>query len=59
MQIADEENGRKSFTFNSDKVAIKELVSSLSQNYNIKDFTVHDMEIEDVVRKIYEGEIKL
>ena len=59
VKISDEENNRKSFTFNSDKVAIKELVSKLSSKYNIKDFTIHDMEIEEVVRKIYEGEIKL
>ena len=59
VKISDEENNKKSFLFNSDKVAIKELVSKLSSKYNIKDFTVHDMEIEEVVRKIYEGEIKL
>jgi ABC-2 type transport system ATP-binding protein len=59
VKISDEENNKKTFLFNSDKVAIKELVAKLSSKYNIKDFTVHDMEIEEVVRKIYEGEIKL
>lgn len=53
------ENNKKSFSFNSDKVSIKNLISELTSKYSLKDFTVHDMEIEDVVRKIYEGDIKL
>lgn len=57
--IEDLENNKKSFSFNSDKVSIKNLISELTSKYSLKDFTVHDMEIEDVVRKIYEGDIKL
>lgn len=57
--IEDLDNNKKSFSFNSDKVSIKNLISELTSKYSLKDFTVHDMEIEDVVRKIYEGDIKL
>ncbi|MCQ2577352.1 MAG: ATP-binding cassette domain-containing protein [Treponema sp.] len=57
--IFDEGHHKKSFTFNCDKIAIKDLLNELSSKYPIVDFTVREMEIETVVRKIYEGEIKL
>jgi ABC-2 type transport system ATP-binding protein len=59
VQIEDVGQYRKSFTFNCDDVALKDLVGELSAKYGIIDFTVKEMEIETVVRKVYQGEITL
>ena len=50
---------KKIFTFNGEEVFINELISDISSKYDIKDFTVKEMEIEEIVRNIYEGGIKL
>ncbi len=46
---------KKAFTFNGEIVPIKKLLSELSATYAIKDFTIKDMEIDEIVRNIYEG----
>lgn len=57
--IEDKDENKKIFSFNSGKVAMNKLMSYLSNTYNIKDFTVKEMEIDAIVRQIYEGGIKL
>jgi ABC-2 type transport system ATP-binding protein len=57
--IASEGFNKKSFTFNCDKVSMKDLLQIISSKYSIADFTVKEMEIEAVVRSIYQGDIKI
>lgn len=59
VTIIDEGERKKSFMFDCDKIQIKDLMSELLNNYNINDFTVKEMEIETVVRHIYDGEIQI
>lgn len=59
VEISDIEHNKKEFSFNCDKVSIKNLMKELTDNYNLIDFTVREMEIETIVRNIYEGEIEL
>ncbi len=59
VKIVKEEDNKVSFLFNSEEISIKELIKILSEKYEIEDFTVKEMEIETVVRKIYEGDIQL
>lgn len=59
VKIVKEEDNKVSFLFNSEQISIKELIKILSEKYEIEDFTVKEMEIETVVRKIYEGDIQL
>lgn len=57
--IENKDNCKKVFTFNGEEVSVKKLVSDLSAIYDIIDFTIRDMEIEEVVRNIYEGGIEI
>jgi len=50
---------KRIFTFNCEKVSLKNLLAILTDKYGIVDFTVKEMEIEEIVRNIYEGDIVL
>lgn len=56
--INDLEGHKKEFIFNPNKVSVKSIINNLS-NYDIVDLTVENMNIERIVRQIYEGEIKI
>lgn len=56
--INDLEGHSKEFVFNPHKVSVKSVINNLSK-YDIVDLTVENMNIERIVRQIYEGEIKL
>lgn len=57
--IEEKENNKKIFAFDSDLVSMKDLIASLINKYEINDLTIEEMGIESVVRKIYEGGIKI
>ncbi|MBP3450162.1 MAG: ATP-binding cassette domain-containing protein [Spirochaetaceae bacterium] len=57
--IHDRENNKKIFTFNTENISTQQVLSLLLSKYSIKDFSIYDMEIEEIIRRIYEGKIKL
>ncbi len=57
--IENKENNKKVFSFSNQNVSIKSLISDLMGRYEIKDMSIEEMDIESVVRKIYEGGIKI
>lgn len=57
--IEEKDNNKKIFTFDSDLVSMKDLIASLINRYEISDLTIEEMGVESVVRKIYEGGIKI
>lgn len=53
----DELDGRKKrFIFENQQVQINDLMNNLLQNYNVRDVSVSEPEIESIIRKIYKGE---
>lgn len=48
----------KEFVFDPNKVSVKSIINRLSK-YDIADLTVENMNVESIVRQIYEGEIKI
>jgi len=51
-------NVRK-FKFNKENVQVQHLISKLAENYEIKDLTINEPEIESIIREIYKGGINL
>lgn len=50
---------KKEFIFSSDNLLLKDLISYLLEHYEINDLSIEKMDIESVVRQIYEGRIKV
>lgn len=50
---------KREFIFSNDKIKVKDLIKDLCYKYDIIDFSIKDMDVEHVVRQIYEGSIKL
>ncbi len=57
--IENKENRKKEFFFSNDSMSIKSLISNLLERYEINDLSIEEMDIESVVRQIYEGRIKI
>lgn len=59
VTISDVDNNKmkKLITFNTDRTGINTLMSELLSNYNIKDISVKEPEIDSIIRDIYEGKI--
>lgn len=58
VEVSEDKGNKVQFRFIKDEVSAQELISSLSQKYEISDFTIQETEIESVIREIYEGGIK-
>lgn len=48
---------RKSFSFDSAKVRINELMTDILTKYDVKDISIIEPEIDEIIRDIYEGEL--
>ena len=62
VAIKDQEgtNGcRKLFSFDSAKVKINELMTDILTKYDVKDISIIEPEIDDIIRDIYEGELTI
>ena len=62
VSIKDQEgtNGcRKLFSFDSAKVKINELMTDILTKYDVKDISIIEPEIDDIIRDIYEGELTI
>ena len=55
--IEDSEGRKKQFIFENTDVLIDELMNYLLQNYSIKDINISEPEIEEIIGKIYGGEV--
>lgn len=56
VEIAELENNKKRFVFESRKVHINELMDHLLSNYNVRDINISEPEIESIIRRIYNKE---
>ncbi len=54
---ADNNKMKKLITFDTDNISINSLMSNLLSNYNIKDISVKEPEIDAIIRDIYEGKV--
>lgn len=57
VDIDDSVGKKKRFIFENKKVAINDLMNYLLQNYQIRDISISEPEIESIIRKIYNGEV--
>ena len=48
---------KKLFSFDSTKVRINELMSDILSKYDVKDISIIEPAIDDIIREIYEGEL--
>lgn len=55
--VTDMEGRKKSFVFDNAKVNINELMNHLLNEYNIRDLTVTEPEIESIIQRMYNGEV--
>lgn len=55
--MEDSEGRKKQFIFDNTNVQIDELMNHLLQNYSIKDINISEPEIEEIIGKIYGGEV--
>lgn len=57
VTVLKEEGSRKWLKFNAQHITPAELISKLSQQYEIKDLTIKDQDIEVIIRHLYENNI--
>ena len=53
-ELIEREGQRARFRFNREHVSASELITELAQQHRVRDISVEEPEIEEVVRKIYE-----
>lgn len=44
---------KKELSFNINKISVKNLINLLNDHYKVKDFTIKEIDIDEIVRKIY------
>lgn len=57
-QVIKSEGARKWILFNRDQLSAVELVNRLSQRYRVKDFALHETEIENIIKNIYQKRVE-
>ena len=59
VTVSDVDNNKmkKLITFDTDKTGINSLMNTLLNNYNIKDISVKEPEIDAIIRDIYQGKL--
>jgi len=58
VEVLEDKGNKVHFRFNRDEVSAQKLIGSLTQKYEISDFTIQETEIESIIREIYEGRIR-
>lgn len=58
-EVIYEKDNTKRFRFHKDKLKVQDLIADLSRNYEIKDLTIKEPEIESIIREIYQGGLTL
>jgi len=59
VAIVHEDLNTMRFNFDKEQIKVQQLIAQLTQNYDIKDLTIKEPEIESIIREIYEGGIVL
>ena len=55
--ITDLEDRKKSFSFDSTKVNINELMNHILHTYQVRDLSIAEPEIESIIQRMYSGEV--
>lgn len=55
LKLIKSEDNKKLFSFANETISIKEVLTYFSQSFEISDISIKGEEIEDIVRKLYEG----
>lgn len=56
-ELVERENGRVTYQFERGSITASELIGRLSDKYRIRDLEVREPEIEETIRRIYEGRL--
>jgi ABC-2 type transport system ATP-binding protein len=55
--ITDLEDRKKSFSFDSTKVNINDLMNHILHTYQVRDLSIAEPEIESIIQRMYSGEV--
>ncbi|HEX3046118.1 MAG TPA: ATP-binding cassette domain-containing protein [Bacillota bacterium] len=55
FQLGEAEDGWLAITFNQDDIKLMELLGYLGSEFSIKDIKVEEIELESIIKRIYEG----
>lgn len=58
VDVIKSEANKKWLSFNQDEVSIQEVISRLLEGHCIKDISIHEPKVEDIVKNIYSNGIK-
>ena len=53
INVSKEEENKKWIKFNSEKYTAAAIISKITENYDIKDLSIHEPNVEDIVKTIY------
>lgn len=56
-EVEGSKGKKKIFSFDSSRVNINDLMTDILTKHNIKDIAIKEPEIDEIIRKIYEGEL--
>ncbi len=59
LSIEERENNEVEITFQDNMITTSDIITAIASEHKIFDFRITEMDIEDIVRKIYEGGIEL
>jgi ABC-2 type transport system ATP-binding protein len=60
IKVQEGSNGcKKLFSFDSTKVKINELMTNILTKYDVKDISIIEPEIDEIIRDIYEGKLSI
>ncbi|NLM20836.1 MAG: ATP-binding cassette domain-containing protein [Peptococcaceae bacterium] len=57
VEVVKQEGNRRWLKFNRDTITASQLISRISENYNVRDISIQDPEIEVLIRNIYENNL--
>ena len=58
QSLKEEGRFKKRFVFEQGRVKINELMNHLLSNYSVRDINIREPEIDDLIRRIYSGEVQ-
>lgn len=59
VTILDRKGPRWTFSFSSNEITVGQFISKVAANYSVIDISIKKAEIEDVIREIYTGKVKV
>ncbi len=58
VNVVKSEANKKWFRFDQDKVSVQEVISHILEGHNVKDISIHEPKVADIVKNIYANGIK-